>query len=103
MIRRRGRGRRGALAVPQPGDLVIDGQVRARLLGLPLLDLDLHVVLGNAPPRAAAVRAAGVDGATEVIAVGEAGDGSRDPLPLARAQQLLAEGSTVLAGARRIH
>ena len=102
MIRRRGRGRRGALAVPQPGDLVIDGQVRARLLGLPLLDLDLHVVLGNAPPRAAA-GVDGVDGATEVIAVGEAGDGSRDPLPLARAQQLLAEGSTVLAGARRIH
>jgi hypothetical protein len=86
--------------VPQPGDLVIDGHVRARLLGLPLLELDAHVVVGNAQPRPAATGAVVVDGAGGVIT---AGDGvGREALPLARAQRLLAEGSSVLAEARRI-
>jgi hypothetical protein len=87
--------------VPQPGDLVIDGHVRARLLGLPLLELDAHVVVGNAQPRPAATEAVVLDGARGVITAGDGVD--REALPLARAQRLLAEGSSVLAEARRIH
>jgi hypothetical protein len=87
--------------VPHPGDLVIDGNVQARLLGLRLLELDAHVVVGNAHAWPAATPAAGVDGAREVVTAGEAVD--RDALPLARAQRLLVEGSSVLAEARRIH
>lgn len=98
---RRGRGRRRALVVPQPGDLVIDGHVRARLLGFRLLELDAHLVVGNARARPAATPAAGVDGARRVVTAGEADD--RNALPLARAQRLLVEGSSVLAEARRIH
>jgi hypothetical protein len=100
-MRWRGRSRRRALAIPQPGDLVIDGHVRARLLGLHLLDLDAHVVVGSARRARDTSPAVRTDGRTGVIAASEAGD--RDALPLARAQRLLAEGSTVLAGARRIH
>jgi hypothetical protein len=100
-MRRRGRGRRRALVIPHPGDLVIDGNVRARLLGLRLLELDAHVVVGNAHARPATTPAAGVDGARGVVTAGEAVDS--DALPLARAQRLLVEGSSVLAEARRIH
>jgi hypothetical protein len=97
-MRRRGRARR-VLAVPQPGDLVIDGHVRARLLGLHLLDVEAHVVVGSAPP-VPRTWAAETDGATAVAETGRTVD--PDALPLARAQRLLAEGSTVLADARRI-
>ena len=90
-MRRRGRGRRRALVVPQQDDLVIDGQVRARLLGIRLLDLDAHVVVGNAHTRPAATPAAGLDGVRTVVTAGEADD--RHALPLAEAQRLLAEGS----------
>ncbi len=79
---------------------MIDGHVRARLLGLHLLDLDAHVVVGNARATGAARPAARADGSRAVIAAAESGD--RDALPLARAQRLLAEGSSVLAGARNI-
>ena len=99
-MRRRDRGRRRAFVVPQPGDLVIEGRVRARLLGVQLLDLDAHVVVGNARSAEVAPPAARADGSTGVIAAVEARD--RDALPLARAQRLLAEGSSVLAGARSI-
>ena len=99
-MRWRGRSRRRAVTIPQPGDLVIDGHVRARLLGLHLLDLDAHVVVGNARPARGPSPAVRADGRTGAIAAPEAGD--RNALPLARAQRLLAEGSTVLAGARRI-
>jgi hypothetical protein len=95
--RRRGRARR-VLAVPQPGDLVIDAHVRARLMGLRLLDLEARVVVDSARP-VARTWAADTDGAA-VVESGRAVD--RDALPLARAQRLLAEGSTVLADARRI-
>lgn len=98
MRRRRGRTR-FAPAVPQPGDLVIDGRVRARLLGLHLLDLEAHVVVGSARP-VPRTRAAETDGVAVIPDGGRAVD--RDALPLAQAQRLLAEGSTVLADARRI-
>lgn len=101
--------RRRRAQAPRPGDMVIDGHVRARLLGVKLLELDAHIVVGEAgedrrlggtptltaaPPAALAPSAgrAGGDGALR----------DRDALPLARAQRLLAEGTTVLAGARRI-
>ena len=99
-MRRRDRGRGRALVVPQPGDLVIEGRVRARLLGVRLLELDAHVVVGNARRAEAVTPAARDDGSSGVIAATAAGD--RDALPLARAQRLLAEGSSVLAGARSI-
>ena len=37
-------------AITCDGDLIIDGHVRLRLLGLPLLDLDAHVVVAPARP-----------------------------------------------------
>ena len=46
-MRRRGR-RAERLPVGRLGDRVIDGRVRARLLGLPLLDIDAHVVVATA-------------------------------------------------------
>ncbi len=95
---RRGRARR-ALVVPQPGDLVIEGHVCARLLGLHLLDVEAHVVVGSARP-VPRTWAAETDGATAIAETGRTVD--PDALPLARAQRMLAEGSTVLADARRI-
>lgn len=97
-MRRLGRGRRPPV-VPRPGDLVIDGHVRARLLGLRLLELDTHIVVGNAP-RAPSRGIAPFDGAARATPAGQPAD--PDALPLAQAQRLLAEGSTVLAGARRM-
>jgi hypothetical protein len=98
MMQRLGRGRRPPV-VPHPGDLVIDGHVRARLLGLRLLELDAHIVVGNAP-RASSGRPAPFDGAARAVRTGQPAD--PDTLPLAQAQRLLAEGSTVLAEARRM-
>ena len=110
-------GRRGRRqpATPHPGDMVIDGHIRARLLGVHLLELDAHVVVGTAAragagrtaPLAATSRGTGdvalpaTTGTTGRTPQGPPANG-RDALPLARAQRLLAEGSTVLAGARRI-
>jgi hypothetical protein len=85
------------LPIVRRGDRVIEGRVRARLLGLPLLDLDAHVVVSTArdgsgrdvietdEPALRAVRA----------------DGSAPP-ELARAVRLLAEGSSALDDARRL-
>ena len=94
----RHRGRRvDRLPIVRRGDRVIEGRVRARLLGLPLLDLDAHVVVSTArdgsgrdvietdEPALRAVRA----------------DGSAPP-ELARAVRLLAEGSSALDDARRL-
>jgi hypothetical protein len=98
--------------------MVIDGHVQARLLGLRLLELEAHVVVGNATParpRPGIV----LGGATTQVPRSErralpgrpqpatelgrpANADGRDPLPLATAQRLLAEGSTVLAATRRM-
>jgi hypothetical protein len=95
-MRRRGR-RAKRPPVVRRGDRVIDGRVRARLLGLPLLDIDAHFVVSTAP-----------DG-TEATAIGPdvrarrpvRADGSAPP-ELARAMRLLAEGSSALDDARRL-
>ena len=87
---------------PRPGDLVIDGRLRARLLGLHLLDIDAHVIVAPArtPPivrRVGSSGRAGTDRAGEPdvrqrLAIGP--DGS---LPeLAYAVRLIAEGSSLL-------
>lgn len=110
----RRRGRRTP-ALPREGDIVIDGHIRARLLGMKLLDLDAHVVVGTATAASIAAGAdRGATGRALVPARPRAGrapievDGdraqARDPrnLPLARARELLTEGTAVLAEARRI-
>jgi hypothetical protein len=97
----RHRGRRvDRLPIARQGDRVIDGRVRARLLGLPLLDLEAHVVVATA--RDGTVR--------DVIEADEPAlraarpvraDGTAPP-ELARAVRLLAEGSSALDDARRL-
>jgi hypothetical protein len=83
--------------VPRRGDTVIDGRVRARLLGLTLLELDAHVVVATAS-GAPAVGASRPAQGTRAVA---RADGHAPP-ELARAVRLLAEGSTALDDARRI-
>jgi hypothetical protein len=92
--------------VARDGDLVIGAQVRARLLGLHLLDLDAHVVVATARDEAGgtapARRGAGA------AAVGRSrgarpSDGDARPTPrpaLSRAVRLLGEGSSALDDAR---
>jgi hypothetical protein len=97
----RHRGRRvDRLPIVRRGDRVIEGHVRARLLGLPLLDLDAHVVVSTArdgtgrdviepdDPALRALRPVRTDGSA--------------PPELARAVHLLAEGSSALDDARRL-
>jgi hypothetical protein len=97
----RRRGRRGdRLQIVRRGDTVIDGRIRARLLGLPLLDLDAHVVVSTArdgtgrdvieanEPALPAARPVGADGPS--------------PPELVRAVRLLAEGTSALDDARRL-
>jgi hypothetical protein len=97
----RGRGREQRAA--RPGDLVIDGRLRARLLGLPLLEIDAHVVVAAArTPRA--VRGAGAPSLTGTGRASEPGvqrrivSGPDGPAPpeLAYAVRLIAEGSSLL-------
>jgi hypothetical protein len=97
------RSRRREQRAPRRGDLVIDGCVRARLLGLPLLEIDAHVVVAPArtPP---AIRR------TESPSVTGTGRGSAprsrqravtapngpSPPELDYAVRLIAEGSSLL-------
>jgi hypothetical protein len=83
--------------VAREGDMVIDGRLRARLLGLPLLDIDAHVVVAMAPPRPQAT----ISGRRERHRRPLPSNGSVQPT-LTRAVRLLAEGSTALDDARRI-
>ena len=103
-MRRRRRGGR-APAVARDGDMVIDGRVSARLLGLRLLELDAHVVVATArarPVLATSPPAAGVPRASGRERMPVTGDGVT-PNPLSRAVRLLGEGSSALDDARRIH
>ena len=95
-MRRRGRHTE-RLPVVRRGDRVIDGRVRARLLGLPLLDLDAHVVVATARDGSGRdVIDAGAPARRAVRA-----DGSAPP-ELVRAVRLLAEGTSALDDARRL-
>lgn len=98
-MRRRGRHTQ-RLPVVRRGDRVIDGRVRARLLGLPLLDLDAHVVVATARDESGRdVIDAGAPARRGVRDV--RADGSAPP-ELARAVRLLAEGTSALDDARRL-
>jgi hypothetical protein len=97
-MRRRGRHTQ-RLPVVRRGDRVIDGRVRARLLGLPLLDLDAHVVVATARDGTGDVIDAGVPARRDVRNV--RADGSAPP-ELVRAVRLLAEGTSALDDARRL-
>jgi hypothetical protein len=83
--------------VVHEGDTVIDGRVRARLLGLPLLDIDAHVVVATARDGPGS----GVSGRDKPGLRAVRADGSARP-ELARAVRLLAEGSSALDDARRL-
>jgi hypothetical protein len=84
------------------GDRVVDASVSARLLGLPLLHIDARVVVATAndgtaplePLTAATGRAR--RGRDRVVANGATPE-------LERAVRLLAEGSSALDDARRLH
>jgi hypothetical protein len=92
------RGRRGdRVPVVRRGDRVIDGRVRARLLGLPLLDIDAHVVVATAREGSGS----GVIERDQPALQAVRADGSARP-ELARAVRLLAEGSSALDDARRL-
>ncbi len=113
MIRRRRPGRTSPAAAD--GELVIHGRIRARLLGLPLLDLDAHIVVENAParpplsPATSRLTTARPGAPTAVrppagrasLPNGAGVNGAR-PSALGRAVRLLGEGSTALDDARRI-
>jgi hypothetical protein len=105
--------------VAREGDLIVDGRVRARLLGLQLLDIDAHVVVTPARP--------GLVGRARPVGTGERpvpspirpGGNRHRPGPgrgrpratrtgptppgLARAEDLIAEGTNLLDEATRIH
>lgn len=92
---RRARRRRGPVVV-HDGDTVVDAVVRARLLGLPLLEIDARVVV--APARHAAVLDA--EGSPPSA---DGRSGAPAPAPsLRRATRLLAESSRALEDARRL-
>ena len=97
-MRRRGRHTQ-RLPVVRRGDRVIDGHVRARLLGMPLLDLDAHVVVATARDGTGDVIDAGAPVRRAVRDV--RADGSAPP-ELVRAVRLLAEGTSALDDARRL-
>jgi hypothetical protein len=97
------RGRHREHPAPRPGDLVIDGRLRARLLGLHLLDIDAHVVVAPARTTRIARRGgpsslAGRDRAREADVPQRTGTGPDGPSPpeLAYAARLIAEGSSLL-------
>jgi hypothetical protein len=94
----RRRGRRSSV-VPHEGDRVIDAQVHARLLGLPLLRIDAHVVVGPARPPIGP--SAAMAERTEPALPPVTSDGAMPP-GLAQAVRLLDEGSSTLDDARSI-
>jgi hypothetical protein len=95
-MRRRGRGV-GRPPVVRRGDRVIDGRLRARLLGLPLLDIDAHVVVATARETSGATLIGSYQPPPQAVPA----DGSAPP-ELARAVRLLAEGSSTLDDARQL-
>lgn len=108
--------------VVRRGDLVIRGRIHARLLRIPLLDIDAHVVVTPARPSLGArlpVSRSSPRTARRPIAASaaEVGDGRHPPtaprmrpvaglptpVPLARAEDLIAESASLLHEASRIH
>jgi hypothetical protein len=114
---------RPEVAVERRGDLVIRGRIHARLLRIPLLDIDAHVVVTPARPPLGARRAAlpsspsSTRSARRPIAATaiEVRDrrpaaprlrpvaGLPTPVQLARAEDLIAESASLLHEASRLH
>lgn len=110
---------RGSTPTARDGDLIIDGHIRARVLGLPLLDLDAHVVVTPArpalpapggprprrltPPRSGRGAGDGDRARPPALARPRAALGMPTPPRLAHAEHLLAEGTDLLDEASRIH
>ena len=102
------RSRRQQPTIPRAGDLIIDGRLRARLLGLHLLDIDAQIVV--APARPVAVAAVGSQGRAGSGRHGEHEMQRRNgiapdapaPPELAHAVRLIAEGSKLLDEAARV-
>ena len=97
-MRRRGR-RTDRLPVVRRGDRIIDGHVRARLLGLQLLEIDAYVVVATA--RDGTGTAQGVVDPSAPTSRAVRTDGTAPP-ELVRAVRLLAEGTSALDDARRL-
>lgn len=116
------RGRRQPVA-EREGDLVVRGRVHARLLGVPLLDIDAHVVVTPARPPLGARRGGLLSPGrrpitTTATIVTDDGDDDGDeagrplrrrpvvglarPVRLARADDLIAESASLLDEASRI-
>jgi hypothetical protein len=99
LIRRRGRRGDRRLILRQ-GDRVIDGRIRARLLGVPLLDLDAHVVVSTARDAIGRDMIEADEPALRAAPPIRA-DGTSPP-ELVRAVRLIAEGTSALDDARRL-
>jgi hypothetical protein len=96
-MRRRGRRADRPPVVVRGGDRVIDARVRARLLGLPLLDIDAQIVVATAREGTEATLIGPDERARRPVRT----DGAAPP-GLAHAVRLLAEGSSALDAARRL-
>ena len=103
------RSRRQQPTIPREGDLIIDGRLRARLLGLHLLDIDAQIIV--APARTAPAVAvvgtpgragSGRDGKPEIHRRIAISPDAPAPPELAHAVRLIAEGSKLLNEAARV-
>jgi hypothetical protein len=104
------RRRRPQPTAPRNGDLIIDARVRARLLRLPLLDIDAQIVV--APARASVLPVAAVHSPSRASSDRESrpeqhrpraiSPDAPAPPELAHAMRLIREGSTLLDEAARV-
>ena len=108
----------GAAVVAREGDLVVDGRIRARLFRLQLLNIDAHVVVtpalssahvpappagGAHPGRRPAPGGTGRPARGDAPPPAGAGAGTRRPPPeLGRAEQLIAEATSIIDEASRL-
>jgi hypothetical protein len=112
---RRRRGPRRPPVVPGEGDLVVDARIRARLLGLHLLDLDARVIARTAGEETRGASTAIPADSTDTTGTTQITDRVQRPArpvgddvgalgrpALSRAAQLLDEGSSALGDARRV-
>jgi hypothetical protein len=102
------RSRRRQPVIPREGDLVIDGRLRARLLGLHLLDIDTRFVVASARPAVTMPTVgtrgrAGVDRREHATHRPVGVSPGAPALPeLTDAVRLIAEGSNLLDEATRV-
>jgi hypothetical protein len=100
------RSRRRQPVIPREGDLIIDGRLRARLLGLHLLEIDTRFVVAPARPvvtASAGTRSRAADRGELRMhrPIGPSSDAPAVP-ELTDAVRLIAEGSNLLDEATRV-